>query len=280
MNKSLFKVGMIASALFLSACGENTPKEPNDEMTETKTEEAVKEETAATEGRMTQDGITIYPADIAQDFPDAKLTLNNPKDDAQLKVGENQFDFTVSDYELAVQTDDAMNRHCANSEKGQHIHFILNNAPYLAKYEPSFKAELGEGNNVVLSFLSRSYHESIKNSTAFVLKNFPIGKVENTFDEKAPHLFYSRPKGEYSGKDAEKILLDFYLLNTELSTEGNRVQVEINGTSFLIDQWQPYFVEGLKEGENTFRIKLISADGAPVEGPFNDSGDRIITIKK
>lgn len=271
---------MIASALFLSACGGNTPKESNDEMTETTADEVATEEAPATEGSMTLDGITIYPAKIAQDFPEAKLTMNTPVDGAKLKAGENQFDFSVDNYELAVQTDDAMNRHCANSEKGQHIHFILNNAPYLAKYEPNFKAELGEGNNVVLSFLSRSYHESIKNSTAYVLKNFPIGKVENTFDETAPHLFYSRPKGDYTGKDAEKILLDFYLINTELSVEGNRVQVEINGTSFLIDQWQPYFVEGLKEGENTFRIKLISADGALVEGPFNDSGDRVITIKK
>jgi len=279
MNKSLFKVGMIASALFLSACGGNTTENTAEETTDTTTAEVV-EETPKAEGSMTQDGITVYPADIAQDFPEAKLILNTPKDGAKLKAGENQFDFSVADYELAVQTGDAMNRHCANSEKGQHIHFILNNAPYLAKYEPSFKAELGEGNNVVLGFLSRSYHESIKNNTAYVLKNFPIGKVENKFDETASHLFYSRPKGEYTGKDAEKILLDFYLINTELSLEGNRVQVEINGTSFLIDKWQPYFVEGLKEGENTFRIKLISADGGPIEGPFNDSGDRVITIKK
>jgi hypothetical protein len=280
MNNSFFKVSMIASALFLSACGGNSADTSTEGITDTTAVGPIEETPVASAGSMTQDGITIYPADIAQEFPDAKLTLNSPNEGAKLKAGENQFDFAVADYELAIQTDDADNRHCANSEKGQHIHFILNNAPYLAKYEPSFKAELGEGNNVVLGFLSRSYHESIKNSTAFVLKNFPIGKVESKFDADAQHLFYSRPKGEYTGKDAEKILLDFYLVNTELSIEGNRVQVEINGTSFLIDQWQPYFVEGLKEGENTFRIKLISADGATIEGPFNDSGDRVITIRK
>ena len=34
---------------------------------------------------------------------------------------------------------------------------------------------------------------------------------------EAPTIIYSRPKGKYSGKDAKRILLDFFVLNTTIS---------------------------------------------------------------
>jgi hypothetical protein len=131
-----------------------------------------------------------------------------------------------------------------------------------------------------LAFLSRSYHESIKNGSAYVLKNYPIGESSADFDSKAPHLFYSRPKGVYSGKDAKRILVDFYLLNTSLSAEGNQLELTIDAETFTLSSWQPYFVEGLAEGEHQFRIRLIDEKGNVVPGPFNDSGVRTIEIEK
>lgn len=278
--KQLGKVSISLSVLFLVACGGNEQVESTTEMI---TDSAVIESPSDNMQlgiAIEKNGLKFYEANIAKDFPIAKLSLSAPTKAAKLKAGEVQFDFLLADYELAVQTEDAEMRHCANSQEGQHIHYILNNSPYLAKYEPSFKAELNEGNNVVLAFLSRSYHESIKNSTAFTLTNFPIGNVAGDFDETAPHLFYSRPKGEYKGKDTEKVLLDFYLVNTILSKTGKKVKVIINETEFIVDKWAPYFVEGLPEGENTFRIVLIDAEGNPVPGPFNDSGARTVVMRK
>lgn len=246
-------------------------------------EETLEEGRQAYENELTpadpiqKNGITVAPANIDKTFPNAVLKLTNSDAD-YTKAGMQQFDFDVENYELAVQTERAEERHCANSSKGQHIHFILNNGPYQAKYEPSFKAELMEGNNVVLAFLSRSYHESIKNSAAFVFKNFQIGEESGGFDMNGQHLFYSRPKGAYSGNDTKKILFDFYLINTTLAEDGNQVRLTIDDTEFMISSWQPYFVEGLTEGTHRFRIELIDQSGNPIDGPFNDSGEREITI--
>lgn len=279
MRRQLLNLGAIASVLLITSCGGSNTTETTDEVVSDGTTVEKEKDQASTE-IVEKDGLRLYEADIAKDFPNAKLSLISPSSSSEVKAGEVQFNFSVADYELAVQTEDADMRHCANSQEGQHIHYILNNSPYLAKYEPNFKAELSEGNNVVLAFLSRSYHESIKNETAYVLKNFSIGNAAGTFDEKAAHLFYSRPKGEYKGKDTEKVLLDFYLVNTTLSENGNKVKVTINETEFIVDKWAPYFVEGLPEGENTFRIVLIDAEGNPVPGPFNDSGERTVVMVK
>ena len=63
-------------------------------------------------------------------------------------------------------------RNCANSPDGQHLHFILNNKPYLAKYDATFTEAVEPGHNVLLTFMSRSYHESLKDYGNYVLTEF------------------------------------------------------------------------------------------------------------
>ena len=70
------------------------------------------------------------------------------------------------------------------------------------------------------------------------------------------------------------MLLDFYLLNTELSPTGNRVRATIDGETWIITKWDAYFIDGLELGKHTVRLELIDAAGNPVPGPFNDSGER------
>lgn len=282
MKKNVLNIGILSLGLVMSSCGGNQDGNKNEEDKVEVTDSIEENQTvnkSFPKDAITQNGITIYKAEIAQEFPDAKLKLLSPETKDVKAAGTQTFKYSVEDYELAKQTPGADDRHCANSQEGQHIHFIVNNGPYSAQYKTSFDADLAAGNNVVLSFLSRSYHESIKNKTAFTFVNYKIGETSSEFDMDADHLFYSRPKGTYSGKDAKKILLDFYLVNTEISEDGNKVKASINGNDFVLDEWAPYFVEGLKEGENTFRIQLIDKDGNLVPGPFNDSGDRTITLE-
>jgi hypothetical protein len=160
----------------------------------------------------------------------------------------------------------------ANSKKGQHIHFIVNNGPYSAHYSESFTKKLDEKNNIILAFLSRSFHESVKNSNAYVLTQTGNEKIDLT-DE---FLFYSRPKGTYKGVDTEKLLLDFYLVNTNLSSTGNKVKATIQDTEFIIEEWAPYYIEGLPKGEIKIKLELIDASGNLIDSPFNPSNRTVI----
>jgi len=73
-------------------------------------------------------------------------------------------------------------------------------------------------------------------------------------------------------------MLDFYLVNTELSPEGNKVRATINGTEFMLDRWMPYIMEGLPMGENTVKLELVDNNGNVLPGPFN-SVERTFTLK-
>ena len=204
-----------------------------------------------------------------------------------LKKGEKaSFEYEVKNYELTQQTAGHEACNCNNSSKGQHIHLILNNKPYKALYKPEFDTALKPGHYLAVSFLSRSFHESVKNKNAYQVEQFNVldkkgndkGK-EKEVDVSKPMLVYSRPKGEYSGKDAENVLLDFYLLNTDLSEAGNKVVATVNGQKFTLTKWTGYAIKGLKEGKNTIKLQLVNKDGKTIPGPYN-SVERKITIKK
>ena len=227
--------------------------------------------------------ITITPLEGSPQFKDAKLS--HPGGELlEVEPGLIDFNFKVENYELGAQTENAGENGLANSGQGQHIHFILNNMPYSAHYESEFSREIEEGEHVLLAFLSRSFHESVKNEDAFVIRKIKAGNPSETeqldVDFSAQHLFYSRPKGTYSGEDTKKILLDFFLLNTNLSQEGNKVQVSINsGEKFLITDWAPHVIEGMPMGENTIQITLVDETLTPIPGPFN-SVTRTITLEE
>ena len=219
-------------------------------------------------GNKTQ--ITITKVDGSAPYSNSSISLNN------LKIDDDNFTFSfdVINYELGIQSLKDFDYTLANSNKGQHIHFIVNNGPYSAHYQQNITKKLDKGNNVILAFLSRSYHESVKNPNAFILTQTGNDKINlnNEF------IFYSRPKGTYKGVDTEKLLLDFYLVNTNISPDGNKVRATIQDTEFIIDEWAPYYIEGLPKGEITVKLELIDSTGNLIDTPFNPS-TRIVMLE-
>ena len=222
-------------------------------------------------------GIKIYEQKPSTDYPDAELSLTIP---ATMPEGRDTFNFELKNYTLGSQTPDADQKMCANSAKGQHIHFMIDNAPYYGSYGAQIVQDIKPGHHVLLAFLSRSYHESLKHKKSYVLKEFNVGKdTKDEFDAKAPHLFCSRPKGEYTGKkETDRVMLDFYLINCTLSEKGYKVRATINGNEFIITKWQPYLIEGMPLGANKVKLELLDKNNALVKSPFNGT-ERTVMLR-
>lgn len=229
----------------------------------------------------------LGPVGASPDYPNASLAIANVtttpvgKDSAKVK-----FTFAVKSYELKAQTADTGSKLCNNSAQGQHIHFILNNAPYKALYEPENEVTLANGTeHYLMVFLSRSYHEAVKSPGAAAIYHFRIdekGKLVRMDDPKTPMLFYSRPKGDYIGKDTANILLDFYLWNGKLAQDGYKVQADIltsegENNTFTFMAWEPRFITNLPMGKNKITLTLLGADGKQPDGP-NTKVEREINL--
>lgn len=257
--------GLIALA-GLSACNQNGNK------------------SADTQDSTVSASMSIEPLTEAEEFPNAKLSITNVKTE---KVGTDSvklmYTFNVENYELSKQTMDGHSGECANSEQGQHIHFIMDNKPYQALYKPENTITLPvNSEHYLLSFLSRSYHLSVKSPEASVLVHFKIdkdGKYTEMESVKEPMLFYSRPKGEYAGKDTENVLLDFYVKNATLGTDAYKVKVNVGDTTFTVDKWQPYFIKNAPMGDLDVKITLLDSAGNELTGD-NTSIERSVTLKQ
>ena len=128
--------------------------------------------------------VTLTSSGSSTEFPDATLksfTYDN---------GKFSYDYNAETYELGQQTEDDRSKLCANSGKGQHIHFIVNDEAYKAFYTADFENIMEDGEYHLLSFLSRSYHESIKNGTAHLAKKvtFEGGKMTASEDIEASNV--------------------------------------------------------------------------------------------
>lgn len=230
-------------------------------------------------GTMERNGLRLTPFDNSPKFPTAGLRLRNPVAGASQPSGEVPFDYEISNFQLTKMTGGARMEEMANSMQGQHIHNIVDNEPYTAHYDTKFTKPMADGSHAVLSFLSRSYHESLKHQGAYDLRIVNVGQAAAAppIDVTKPMMFYSRPKGEYKGADTKKIMLDFYLVNTTIEPGGNQVRATINGTEFMLDRWLPYQMEGLPAGDNTIKLELLDAAGNLMPGAYN-SVTRHITV--
>lgn len=178
---------------------------------------------------------------------------------------------------------------------GPHVHLILDDKPYHAVYEPAAKVKLSElsggqpiaeGEHVLFAFPSRETHISVKPSGGkkpYAAVVFWVGKAGTaTWKPTDPTLIYSRPKGEYSGADAEKVALDFYLLNAELGEGKHSVRATVTPASgmpatVVAKSLAPYDLVNLPHGVAKVKLELLDKDGNLMPGRFN-STERSITL--
>ncbi|WP_241507250.1 hypothetical protein [Aquimarina sediminis] len=274
MKNHILKTSLIFVSLLAVGTGCKQQKKPKDEVIKDFPQE-IPEEVKTSE-------ISLEKLSNSPTYTDASLVLDAPEDIKTDHAGEIDFSFKVKNYELGSQTASPNAQKLANSGKGQHIHFILNNKPYSAHYETTFKKEIPEGEHHLVAFLSRSYHESVKNENSVITRRLVIGNIPSDslrLDMKAPTLIYSRPKGEYTGKDTEQILLDFFVLNTTLSEDDHKVRAVINDKEFIITEWVPYVIKGLPIGEVIIQLELQDSEGKLIPGPFNKV-ERKIMLKE
>lgn len=259
---------------------------------ETTTETTTTDSTTVTTPQAPQ--LSMAPVSASPEFPDAKLGIGSV---TAAKQGEDSvkvsFTFNVKNYELKSQTADAEGKQCNNSAQGQHIHFIMDNKPYVALYEPKHEVTLAKNTeHHLLVFLSRSYHESIKTPGAAAIYHFKVdenGKLQKLDEPKTPMVFYSRPKGDYLGKDTENLLFDFYVWNATLGADYKvkaLVKTEGGEMPFDITEWKPQFIKGMPMGKSSITLTLQDKDGKRVDGPetevtreFNLSKDEPMAAK-
>lgn len=267
MHTQVRFAAVIAGAIALASCGANQVNKEAEETTQAPS----------------RPEIQVSAVSQSPEYEGASLAIKEAKAE---KVGSDSakvnFVFDVKNYELKAQTADNATKLCNNSSGGQHIHFILDNAPYKALYAPENSVTLANGTeHYLMAFLSRSYHESVKSPGAALVYHFKIddkGQLQQMDVPETPMIFYSRPKGNYLGADTANLLLDYYVWNCTLAPDGYKVKATIKpaggepqeSASFTFDKWEPKFINNLPMGKSSVTLSLLDKDGNEVNSPANN----------
>lgn len=195
-----------------------------------------------------------------------QVTIVSPKNDLTVEDTTVEVSLSIEDFPL-FKSD--------RLDLGPHLDLILDNEFYgnLYDVEPIVLKDLKPGTHTLRVLAQTPWHESYKNEGAFAQTTFHVltQTNDNNPDLELPLLTYNQPNGVYS---AEPILLDFYLTNVD--AEDWLVKATINDENFTINEWQPIYLKGFKEGNNLIELELLDRNGQSISNTFNKT-IRLIT---
>ena len=142
---------------------------------------------------------------------------------------------------------------------GPHLTVLLDDQPYADVYDAKQSitfTDLRAGTHRVQVFASTPWNESLKTPGAFDQLSFNVF-APNRAAADQPRLIYSQPKGEYG---AEPILLDYILMPPLGQNNVNtKVQVTVNGNSFITEEQPPIYLKGFKPGTNWVKLEVLDS---------------------
>jgi len=236
--------------------------------------------------------IQVMPVAKTPESNTVVLALAVPKEGKVLSGNPVWIQFRLDGYALGAGSSQfARAKEIPESKLGQTVHVVIDDMPYFAVkgievqpfneegfyYDTSFKFEvpfrLKPGMHTIRMFPARSFGESLKGDKVYVASYFYVENMSHPIDVNfnAPYITYNEPSDEMPLNVEQPVLLDFYVSNCELTPDGYKVRLTVDGkVQRTLTSWQPYYIYGLKKGKHTIRLELINAKGMKVAGPFND----------
>ncbi len=245
------------------------------------------------------DGIRVLPVKRTPEAEASSVTIALPKNGATLKGNPVFVQVRIQGFPLGAASQFDRADEIAVSDLGQTIHVVIDDMPYFPVNEPAldpfneqgwyyetfYRFEIPEklrsGEHVIRVFLARSFGESLKGESTYNASTFFLGSGggSSKYDLSKPYLTYNEPSGLLDLNESMPVLLDFFISNCELTSDGYKVRLIVDGVAArTLTSWQPYYIYGLKKGKHTIRLELLNPSGTVVPGVFNDT-ERTITIQ-
>lgn len=190
---------------------------------------------------------------ITQDvFPDAILEMNTPTENQNFTPASNiSFNFNAVNFKF---------------ENGSHIALWLPSQKIQPITKADYQTKLDNGNYTAIAFLCDEQELSIKQPEAYVIRSFNVGKVEKSEnDTDSVMVILNNP---YT-KPTSNPIIDFYLVNTNISKSGNKVLLTIDKNEFQLHNWSAYKVNGLSKGKHKIKIQLLDNKGVMLQSLFS-----------
>ena len=171
---------------------------------------------------------------------------------------------------------------------GNHLHFILDDSPFVAHYSRDGIVfhDVSPGPHVIRAFPVYSWHESVKQQDAMAIVQFYVKEKSGglPLDVSQPMMIYSAPEGvhdsneQLAGQPHPGILIDWFLHDVTMgSRTGYFVRISVDEKVLTtMKEWRPHYIQQLPPGKHTIKLELLK-DGVPVSDNWN-TRERTISV--
>lgn len=253
----------------------------------------------AQQEKQEKEEVRVLPVARTPESNTTSVTVSVPKNGTVLKGSRVWIQTRVDGFPLGMDSQFDRKTEVVGTKMGQTLHVVIDNDPYFAVNEPAldpFNEEgyyydtnykfqvprsLEDGEHVARVFPARSYGESLKGEQTFSVIVFYVNTKNDKrkYDLSKPYLTYNEPSDRMPLVEGKPVLLDFYISNCELSRDGYKVRLKIDGKVIrTLISWQPYYIYGLKRGTHVVELELLDPSGKVVNGPFS-TAERTITVR-
>lgn len=219
----------------------------------------------------------------SQNRHDPQVKIVGIKPDATIEQQTANIQFEIEDFPIFKDPDLGL---------GPHLQVLLDDQPYIEVYDAKQSitfTDLTPGTHTVRAFASYPWHESFKAPSAFDQITFNVFAPTQTNrpDPDQSLLTYSQPQGVYG---AEPIMVDYLVTppllssKTKVSTPQSasvpkpKVQITVNGQSFITEESPPLYLKGFKSGVNWVKVALLSPSGKAVPNALSET-IQLVTLK-
>ncbi len=228
----------------------------------------------------------VSPPEIIQQLRQA-IGIYQPQVTIQSPKADQVFEDNTITVKLQVQDLPIFQ---SELDLGPYLEVILDNKPDQKIYDLNQSlvlSDLEPGTHTLRVLACSPWNESFKNEGAYAQTTFHVftKTSNNNPDPNLPLLTYNSPIGSYG---AEPIMLDYYLTNAPLHSVAQadsqdeiadwRIRITINGQTFVTDQWQSIYLQGLIPGKNWIKLEYIDELGNPLNNVYNNTA-HLITYK-
>jgi hypothetical protein len=240
---------------------------------------------ASIEGDHTGD-VRVVPMEATPEPDEVRTRIAFPEGD--MKDESKPFlEFRLEGYPLGIYSKVPRASELRDRGEGQTLHIVIDDQPFIEvnealedtadteeiDFDQLIKIKspytLKSGVHVLRVFPVRSFDESLKGNGAFAATSFYVKEKTGKIDLSKPYLTYNQPQGVF--KRNTPILLDFYVTNTQLSKDGYKVRLTIDGRDRrILTEWVPYYIYGLGRGSHSIKIELLDPSNKVVPPLFND----------
>jgi len=147
------------------------------------------------------------------------------------------------------------------TSRGPSIYPLHDDGDYYQEfYKFSVPFDIKEGRHTMRVFMVKSYGECLKTKDGFVAVEFCLKnkKIDCGLNLTKPYVSYNQPSHNIKHKNSGPILLDFYISNCQLSSDGYKVQLYVDNKKIMrLEKWCPYYLYGLSTGKHTIKLVLL-----------------------